>query len=257
MIDMGRRGYTKEQIEYLREISPGRYNDEVTKMFNERFGENRTKAAISTIRKRHGIKLNVPRRRKEYTKEQIEYLRELCAQDLFNDEVTRRFNEKFGLNKTEAAIKNQRVKYKIYSGARNYWDPGHEPWNKGKTGFMGPNETSFKKGQMPHNWVPIGSERITKNGYIQIKVQEGKFQQNWRGKHILIWEKHNGPLPKGHAIIFGDGDNRNFDIDNLICVSRSQLASLNRLKLIKDDAALTRIGVAIVDLKHKISERSK
>jgi len=122
---------------------------------------------------------------------------------------------------------------------------------------MGPNKTSFKKGHKPHNWVPIGSERITKDGYVQIKIQEGKFQKNWRGKHILVWEEHNGPVPEGHAVIFGDGNNRNFDIDNLILVSRAQLLKLNQQGLIKNDADLTRTGVIIADLQMKISERSK
>jgi hypothetical protein len=45
----------------------------------------------------------------------------------------------------------------------------------------------------------------------------------WRPKHHLVWESHHGqPIPKGHAVIFGDGNNRNFDPDNLILVSRAQ-----------------------------------
>jgi hypothetical protein len=256
VVDVAKK-YTKEHIEYLRKISPGRYNSEITKMFNEKFNMNQTKSAIATIRQRNGIKSGVPRNRKKYTKEQLDYLKKLCEEGLFNDEITKKFNKHFGTNKSESAIKNQRAKYKMHTSARNYWPKGHEPWNKGKKGFMGPNKTSFKKGHKPHNWVPIGSERITKDGYVQIKIQEGKFQKNWRGKHILVWEAVNGPLPKGHAIIFGDGNNRNFDLDNLILVSRAQLLKLNQQGLIKNDADLTRTGVIIADLQMKISERSK
>jgi len=36
--------YTKEHIEYLREITPGRTNKEITKMFNEKFNLNIVKA---------------------------------------------------------------------------------------------------------------------------------------------------------------------------------------------------------------------
>lgn len=254
---MGKKIYTKEHIEYLRKIAPGRYNDEITAMFNKKFNMNVTESAIRTLKVKNKILSNVSRSRMEYTQEQLDYLKKLSKKGLFNSEITKKFNERFGTNKSESAIKNQRAKYKMHTSARNYWPKGHEPWNKGKKGFMGPNKTSFKKGHKPHNWVPIGSERITKDGYIEIKIQEGKFQKNWRGKHILVWEEHNGPVPEGHAVIFGDGNNRNFDLDNLILVSRAQLLKLNQQGLIKNDADLTRTGVIIADLQMKISERSK
>ncbi|WP_083612210.1 HNH endonuclease [Paenibacillus sp. P32E] len=35
-------------------------------------------------------------------------------------------------------------------------------------------------------------------------------------------------VPKGHAIIFGDGDRQNFDPNNLILITRGQLAIMNK-----------------------------
>lgn len=254
---MARFKYTKEHIEYLREISPGRYNDEITRMFNERFGLDKTVTAIATVRQKNGIKTGVPKAKPEYTKEHIDYIRELCSQDLFLKDVTKKFNERFGLNKTEAAIQNQKSKHGIYTGARNYYQKGTVPWNKGKKGYMGPNKTSFKKGQVPPNRVPIGTERTTVDGYVEVKIQDGKLNDNWQYKNVLIWEQHHGPVPDGHCVIFGDGDRSNFDIDNLILVSRAQLVRLNQLDLIKDDADLTRVGVTIAELKNKMGERRR
>lgn len=251
---MARQAYTDEHIEYLKAITPGRYNDEITKMFNEKFGTNKTETAIQTVRQRNGIKSTVPKVKTQYTSEQLDYLRKLCDEGLFNNEITRRFNERFGTNKTERAIKSIRGKYKINTSARNQWEKGHTPWNKGLKGYMGPNETSFKKGEIPPNYLPVGSERVTADGYIEIKIEDPNV---WKGKHILIWEKHNGPVPEGHCIIFGDGDRQNLDIGNLICVSRGQLLKLNQHGLIKNDADLTRTGVMIVDLQSKINERKK
>lgn len=191
-----------------------------------------------------------------YSENEIDYLK-LITPGRTNKEITKLFNEKFSLNQGEKAIAETRKRNKIKTGADGRFKKGGESWNKGKKGFMGPNITSFKKGDMPHNWVPIGSKRITKDGYIQIKTQEGKFQQNWRGEHILIWEKENGTLPESHAIIFGDGNMRNFDINNLILVSRKQLLGLNKEDLIQNDVELTKVAINIVDLTYKISEKCK
>lgn len=123
---------------------------------------------------------------------------------------------------------------------------------------IGGVETRFKKGHRPHNWVPIGTERINSDGYVEVKVQDGKCQKNWKGKHILIWEQHHGrPVPPGYAVIFGDGNNRNFDPDNLILVSRKQLAVLNKRRLIQKDTELTKTAIMIANLAMKISERKK
>ncbi len=191
-----------------------------------------------------------------YTAEEIEYLKEV-ALGRSNKEITEMFNKKFKLNLSEKIISATRKRYGIKTGSDGRFGKGNIPFNKDKKGLTGANKTSFKKGNKPHNWVPIGSERITKDGYIQIKIQEGKFQHNWKGKHILIWEESNGPVPKGHNVIFGDGNNRNFDLDNLILVSKKQMLILNRNSLIQNDAELTKTGVLIADLYSKISDRKK
>lgn len=193
----------------------------------------------------------------EYTKEQDKFIRE-NAKGRYVKELTELSNQHFSLSLGENQIRAYKKNHKISSGLDGRYQKGSTPFNKGKKKYwVGGEETQFKKGQMPHNWKPLGSERITKDNYIQIKIQEGQFQKNWRGKHILIWEEINGPLPKGHAIIFGDRDRRNFDIDNLICVSRAQLARLNQNGLIQRDVDLTRTGIVIADVIAKMSERNK
>ncbi len=257
---MGRRNiYTKEHIEYLREIAPGRYNDEITRLFNKKFSLAATETAIRTLKQKHNILSNVPRGKKQYTQEQIEFLRELSEKGLFNSEMARLFNQRFGTSRTESAIKNMRTKYGLKTSARKVWQKGHEPWNKGRKGvsYEGMKATQYKKGSKAHNWVPIGSERITKDGYIQVKVQDGQLQKNWKGKHILVWEEHNGPVPPGHAVIFGDGNIRNFSPGNLLLVSRKQLARLNQRNLIQNDVELTKTGVLIADIYNRIGEKKK
>ena len=254
---MAKRIYFKEHIDYLREITPGRRSWEVAELFNERFNFSASEAAIRTLRLKHGIKLTVPRTVKQYTDEQIAYLKELSERGLFNREITRLFNERFDTSRTENAIQQQRCKYGFKTTARNYWKSGHEPWNKGKKGWQAPGaeRTQFKKGHRPQTWVPVGSETVDTDGYQKVKIAD---PNKWAFKHRLVWERHNGrKIPDGHAVIFGDGNKRNFDPDNLILVSRAQLARMNQSGLIKNNAALTKTGAVVADLLNKIGERKR
>lgn len=87
--------------------------------------------------------------------------------------------------------------------------------------------TFYKKGQVPHNVVAIGTERITDDGYIEVKVKNGGLQKNWKLKQRLIWEQHNGPIPKGYNVQFKDGNPLNLEIDNLYIISRSDQLKKN------------------------------
>ena len=139
--------------------------------------------------------------------------------------LTDLFNAKFGmdLGKGTLAALCKRKGWKSSHSGRI--EKGAVPWNKDKKGYMGANATSFKKGQIPKNHRPVGSERITKDGYIQVKTAEPR---TWRLKHIVEWEKVNGSLPKGHCIRILDGDRTNCHIDNLICISRGANATSNQ-----------------------------
>lgn len=123
----------------------------------------------------------------------------------------------------KAFVKNHGLK----SGIDARFKLGSEPFNKGKEKtWIGGEATQFKKGHKPHNYVPVGSERVNGDDYVDIKIAD---PNRWRGKHLIVWEEQNGrPVPKGHAVIFGDGNRRNFERDNLILVSRGQLAIMNK-----------------------------
>lgn len=209
---------------------------------------------------------------RKYNEEHIAFIAANITNRSFK-ELTEMFNERFRMDMTISAMISTADRYGLHNGRNTRFDnwlapagvryrfsKGHVPTNKGKKGISHPGmeATQFKKGQMPHNYKPIGSERINGDGYVDIKIQDGKAQKNWRGKHILIWEKHHGqPVPEGHAVIFGDGNRRNFDPDNLILVSREQLVRMNQKNLIRNDAELTRTGVIIADICNKIGKRKK
>ncbi|EMM6737362.1 HNH endonuclease, partial [Pseudomonas aeruginosa] len=42
--------------------------------------------------------------------------------------------------------------------------------------------TRFKKGQKPHTWLPVGSTRISADGYLQRKISDtGYPPRDWKG----------------------------------------------------------------------------
>ena len=189
-----------------------------------------------------------------WSDEEKQYLAEITP-GRGHKEIQSMMSCKFGFDYTHHQIKGAITRNKLNTGRTGRFEKGHATWNKGTKGLTKANVTSFKKGQKSHNYKPVGSERITKDGYCEIKVSD--TGRRWRPKHVLIYEKHHGKVPKGSAVIFLDGDKRNFDIDNLYLVTRGQLAMLNKNSLIQKDAELTKTAINVVDLMKKISAMEK
>lgn len=190
----------------------------------------------------------------KYTEEQIQFLRENIAGRSYND-MTRLFNERFGLALNAGRIKSALDRYKLRNGRDGRFRRGRTPANKGKKRlWQGGVETQFKPGHMPNTYKPVGAERISSDGYAMVKVAD---PNKWRAKHVVMWEQVNGPVPLGHVVIFANGNRLDINLDNLILISRRELVVLNKFGLISADAELTRSGVAVADIYLKISERKK
>ena len=146
----------------------------------------------------------------------------------YNQELADLFNQKFNTNITSRTIKSYKANNKLNSGLTGKFRKGQTPHNKGKKMpkevYEKVKHTMFAKGNVPPNHRPVGSERISKDGYIEIKVAE---PNKWRLKQRVVYEETKGKIPEGCPIIFLDGNKRNFDIDNLRCITRSELLYLN------------------------------
>lgn len=146
----------------------------------------------------------------------------------YNQELADLFNQKFNTNITSRTIKSYKANNKLNSGLTGKFRKGQIPHNKGKKMpkevYEKVKHTMFAKGNVPPNHRPVGSERISKDGYIEVKVAE---PNKWRLKQRVVYEEAKGKIPEGCPIIFLDGNKRNFDIDNLRCITRSELLYLN------------------------------
>lgn len=192
-----------------------------------------------------------------WTTEQKDFLRKYYPVYIQPD-LLKLFNRHFDLNVSWSQLKNCLKKNEIKSGRTGRFEKGSIPVNKGTKGLTTANKTSFKKGQRPKNYKPVGYERIDRDGYVLVKVSDtGEWHQRWRHKHKVIWEAAHGPIPKGHALIFLDRDKLNVSLDNLQLITQSLLARMNQNKLFYSDPELTKIGVTIASIYSKIGERNR
>ncbi len=259
--------WTDDQITYLNKISKGKSNKEIAQLINKKFNTNYTSSAISTKKVKLGIKSNykyVPK----YTDEIIEFIKN-NYQDKDNIELASILNEKFNLDTTGDKISMLKANIKrrfginLRTGINNgCFKKGQNPPNKGKKWdeYLTKEQqekskkTWYKKGNISSNNVPIGTERIAKDNYIEIKVKDGNLNKNWQSKHRYIYEQHYGAIPKGFKVIFADGNRRNFDINNLILVSNSEEFIMNRNKLFFKNGDLTKTGSNLAKVIDKISK---
>ncbi|QIE90895.1 HNH endonuclease signature motif containing protein [Pseudomonas nitroreducens] len=183
------------------------------------------------------------RNRRPWSQGEIEQLRQRYA-----DEPTERIAEDIGrsiqtiykkarqlsLSKSAEFLKSQESRRLDGSeGVEFRFAEGHEPWNKGRKGFGSTGrmaETQFRPGSKPGNWRPVGSHRVSKDGYLQRKVTDtGYPPRDWIAVHTLLWEEHNGPVPAGHCLCFRDGNKQNIALDNLELITRAERMRRNTI----------------------------
>lgn len=199
---------------------------------------------------------------RKYTTEHIEFIATNIKGRSYL-ELTDMFNAKFGMKLKVSTM----ISLAFRNGLRNERDcrfntgyeptqfkKGHIPANKGKKGVGGWAPTQFKKGHVPANYKPVGSERVSVDGYVEVKVANSR---KWKAKHRIVWQNANGPIPKGHVIIFADGNRQNIKLDNLLLISQRELAIMNKRGLITNDAELTKAGILVADISLKIGDLKK
>jgi hypothetical protein len=146
---------------------------------------------------------------------------------------------------------------------------GQVPFNKGmrrpgwSPGRM--RETQFKKGRPAHesrNYLPIGSERLSKDGYLERKVTDDPAivpARRWVAVHRLVWEATHGPIPPGHVVVLIPGHRTNvrdeITIDRLELITRVELMRRNTLhRYPKEVAMLIQLRGA---LNRKINQKRR
>lgn len=210
---------------------------------------NRVKSVIRTHAKASGLEFAAQRR--EWTKSELRTLRQRYPNEYAKD-VAKALGRKtsqvhgkanaLGLKKSDAfwaGDKSTRIKRGQQSDAMraSQFKKGLKPWNKGKPGSAGthPNcrKTQFKKGCMTgaaqHNYVPIGTERISGDGMLERKVTDDPSiypARRWVSVARLVWESEHGPIPPRHVVRFRAGMHTSIadeiTTDKLECISQAE-----------------------------------
>lgn len=196
-------------------------------------------------------------KKSKYTVEIIEFIR-LNVKEFTDKKIAEMINAKWGLGINESSVTNAKSRYGIRTGfGRGYFIKGRVPLNPIKKGEHLNRETEYKKGGFSHNRLPIGTERVNRDGYHEVKVQDGHQGKNWKLKHRLIWEKANGPIPNKHRIVFLDGNKDNLTMENLALMTYEQTAIMSKKKLFFTAAELTLLGSKIAEIEYKSNERKR
>ena len=193
----------------------------------------------------------------KWTQEEIEYIKSICWKS-YHADTAKKFNEHFNSDITASQIKSLIGRLKIKTGITGRFTKGRIPHNKGKK--MHPDTleklrpTLFQKGHKPQTYRPVGSERINRDGYVEIKVGD---PSEWELKHRYIYEQKYGKIPKEDIVIFLDNDKTNFDIDNLKHITRRENLYINGHKMRFNDRDTTDAATNIAKLAIKTREKEK
>lgn len=110
--------------------------------------------------------------------------------------------------------------------------PGHATWNKGKHHKPPGSEKGwFKPGVLQGSALkrlqPIGHEKLDKDGLLLRKVSNNRSRYaRWQPVHRIVWEKANGPVPRGFIVVFKAGRRTNkaaeITMDRLELITRAE-----------------------------------
>ena len=178
-------------------------------------------------------------------------------------EISRGINEEFSLSTSPDEIKAWRARTKNPRTTPSRFQKGHVPFSKGKKWdeYMSPESqarsrmTTFRKGDVPHNVQPLGSISIM-SGYWVMKVTNvGNQHQKWKFLHRPLWEKENGPIPKGRNVVGGNGDRNDIRMENLMLMNNKEMARYTPVDDSKPE--MQRFSEIVARVAAKVAEKMK
>ena len=266
--------YPQEVHEFVKSNCVRMRDGELAEACNKALGTDFTKERMSAFRSNHGYRNGLPNHitseeylKMHYPEGMFEFIRD-NSWGVSSKDMAEMVNEKFGMNYTPSMMKQFRQRWGIRSGVTGWYQKGHAPGTKGKTieeickhdpeKLARVRSTQFKKGERPANELPLGSIVVNSDGYKLLKIRmKGKLWDRWCFLHRAVWENYFGDIPEKTLVSFKDSDPLNCDPSNLVLMTKSENAVMNRKGLRFEDPDLTMAGLAVVKLNNAVKEKRK
>lgn len=202
----------------------------------------------------------------EYTRAELAFIKRRTRMD--RRALLDQFAKKFSRSDVSLANLNALCKRNgWFTGRTGCFEKGIVPHNKGKPHPSARSGNAakhhFKKGNLPHNTNFLHHERVSKDGYVEISVDEPNphtgFERRYVLKHRWLWEAEHGPVPEGMCLKCL-GEQTNTDPSNWELVPRALLPRLNGRFGRGYDAAPAELKptiMAVVKIEHQIRQKTK
>ena len=274
--------YSREFLDWLRKVAPGRTLARIQGLIRARWRMSLSDGQLKALFHNHGIRRFEGVSHKEMCaittvhEHKFPGLKDwLLSQDVTGTTramMLERINEHFGWSMTMSQLKgylnrNHLALWGIEAGQFRKGHPSTRGIKMSAEQYRKCAATMFKKGNRPKTAVPVGTivvakvAKVTNDGcskeelYYKKKVAE---PNHWKLLHRLVWEEHNGPIPRNHVITFLDGNWRNCDISNLMCISRGANCRANQDGLrFEGNPELTKSGLLMSELKTQAIKMEK
>lgn len=189
-------------------------------------------------------------------------------------EVAEEFFNTFGLRLTSSAVQAACNRYNFSGRLKNtgMFVKGLIPHNLGKkmsevtkNKLVASGNPLFAKGANRTKYTerPLYSERVDRDGYTYVKVPYNSLclkQRNtdgtgWMLKHHKVWIDNGNPTfdKKKYALVFIDGNRRNFDINNLKLVSRATLSRMSKARRWSDISSVNNSYLLLSEVETKLT----
>ena len=201
--------FTEEEKEWLKNNNYHHNRKELVKLFNEKFGKNKTSGSMHWALHEYCDNSYYDEKFK-YTKEEDDWLIENYHK-YTNKFLTIEFNKIFRKKTQEALITHCNRELNLNTPILVY---------DNKIGYKNGNEKEL-------GYISKSSQYY----FIKVKNDAKAGKGNFIQKHRYIWEQYHGrKVPEGHMITFLDGNTENFDINNLVCLSASEQGTLIKVR---------------------------
>lgn len=192
-------------------------------------------------------------RRDAWSQEEIEYLKELI-QTRTQQQTAEEFRKRFS-SRTETAV--------IAKAKDLHLKSNPQALKKQMEKFVeNSKKTRFKKGVRSFNHDEVGTIKLRKHNkgtdYFWIKTQDTSTpSKDWELCQRYFYKKYHGEIPKGYKVVFLDGNQANFDKENLMIVTNEEFGKCQRNLGKSIEIGKASVLIAKIEVKVKELEKAK